>query len=40
VERVIHQAANLARHQIMQQAAMAMLAQANQSPKDVLALLR
>ena len=32
--------ANLARHQIMQQAAMAMLAQANQSPKDVLALLR
>ena len=32
--------ANLARHQIMQHAAMAMLAQANQSPKDVLALLR
>ena len=32
--------ASLARHQIMQQAAMAMLAQANQSPKDVLALLR
>ncbi len=32
--------ANLARHQIMQQAGMAMLAQANQSPKDVLALLR
>ena len=32
--------ANLARHQIMQQAAMAMLAQANQSPKDVLALMR
>ena len=32
--------ATLARHQIMQQAAMAMLAQANQSPKDVLALMR
>ena len=32
--------ANLARSQILQQVGIAMLAQANQSPKDVLALLR
>ena len=32
--------ANLARHQIMQQAAMAMLAQANQLPNGIMALMR